>query len=182
MNRGVGSHTMKRAYRILGFACAGAAVLYVTSYAVNSAGGGYESAAYNRLSWSPRKGRFLRDNLDALGTLYAPLIVLDRLLVHRCHVFPDMSFTSIPDHTLTAEVALHPREKYRREQLHRQALRVLRQATQDQEARVTARHAQMLGAAGIPIPEQDEELRHQQRILAALRTRLAEEEAANGLH
>jgi hypothetical protein len=167
---------MRKTSKILIIASA-AVVFYVGSYAVNSVSGGYErSGTCNSLSWSPRHGQFSKGKKDVVGVVYAPLVVIDRKLLHASHVFPCVSFTPIPDPTLTADVTLHPREEDRRQRSRQLGLAALHDATREQEMKVNALSA---GVASRSDDPKDEELVHQERILAAMQLRLREEETAN---
>jgi len=167
---------MSKVANILILVCAGV-VLYVGSYAVNSGLGGYEDSSFNTLSWSPRYGNFSKGKKDPVGIVYAPLVVIDRKLLHTTHVFPCISFTSIPDPKLSADVALHPREKSRRQRSRQLGIQALRDATREQETKVNELHTEVASASDTD--PKNENLVHQEKILAALQLRLKEEDSAN---
>lgn len=90
---------MRLVLRALG-AVSGVVVLYVITYCINSWGGGYwlvperdgmqrypaqyGGMAYsNAVLWQPRFGHYSLDNSDLLGSMYRPLIIMDRRWLHE---------------------------------------------------------------------------------------------------
>ena len=91
------------------FAAATAAAIYVVSYCVLSYQGGYydvpDSDGSIRLDangvqipltlaflWQPRFGYLSERKIDLLGHVFRPLIIIDRLLVHKTKYMTDRDF------------------------------------------------------------------------------------------
>lgn len=100
-------------------------MLYVGSYVLNSAGGGYWMSperdgsyqlgglsTHTAIQWQTRFGYHSRYSSELLGSVYAPLVALDRKFVHPTHNVCDSDITEWADTLPLSQI--HPvwRESY----------------------------------------------------------------------
>lgn len=97
-------------------------IIYIGSYVANTRGGGYwlkperdgrdrhsfGLSMHTAILWQPAYGYCARYNSDFLGTIYAPLVALDRNWVHpTMYVTEDSTFEWLNRQARTVDI--HPR-------------------------------------------------------------------------
>lgn len=134
---------MKRKHKLVAVVLA-CSIAYVVSYAVNSFLGGYwmkpERDTHDRYSfglsmftainWQPRVGYHSRFVTDALGHFYAPLIRVDRRLVHPTHYLSEKDCFEWCDNLPISD--MHPR-------FHQESREARAKKSANQASEVTAR-------------------------------------------